>query len=196
MAKTYIPVGWKNKPSKDTPINADNLKHMDDAILDLYEGGATTNDVVISDTQPTGDDWKLWIDKGEIGSQTSEITNEYSESTGLGYSANYVNKLHKYSTDETVIGTDENGNNIYRKIITGTTDSTDGVWKTIGNPITNIDKIKRLTGMLTNKISLPAFVVSGYSVALQYETNVGVQVLAYGYLNTTVEITIEYTKNN
>lgn len=41
MAQTYTPVGWKNKPNTDTPINADNLKHMDDAILDLYEGGAT-----------------------------------------------------------------------------------------------------------------------------------------------------------
>ena len=54
-------------------------------------GGGASNDVIISDTQPTGDDWKLWIDTGEVGSAVSEITNEYSTSTGLGYSANYVN---------------------------------------------------------------------------------------------------------
>ena len=91
MAQTYTPVGWKNKPSTDTPINADNLKHMDDAILDLYEGGATTNDIVISDTEPTDPDVKLWIDTGEIASASSEITDSYSTSAGLGYSCNYMN---------------------------------------------------------------------------------------------------------
>jgi hypothetical protein len=49
------------------------------------------NTIQITNTEPTDSDNKIWIDTGEIGSQASEITNEYSTSTGLGYSANYVN---------------------------------------------------------------------------------------------------------
>lgn len=30
----YTPVGWKNYPSKDTPLSAENLKKMDDGILE------------------------------------------------------------------------------------------------------------------------------------------------------------------
>ena len=51
------------------------------------------NTIQITNTQPTDSDNKIWIDTGEIGSQASEITNEYSTSTGLGYSANYINEL-------------------------------------------------------------------------------------------------------
>ena len=49
------------------------------------------NTIQITDTEPTDSDNKLWIDTGEVGSAASEITNEYSTSIGLGYSANYVN---------------------------------------------------------------------------------------------------------
>lgn len=117
MAQTYTPVGWKDSPSTDTPINSTNLKHMDDAIKDLYEGAATTNEIIISDTQPTSEDNKLWIDTGEIGSQVSEITNEYSTSTGLGYSANYVNNLHTYSETEHRVGTWIDNKPIYQKTV-------------------------------------------------------------------------------
>lgn len=59
----------------------------------LVSVGGGTEDIIISEDAPTTDDWKLWIDTGEIGSAASEITNEYSTSTGKGYSANYVNNL-------------------------------------------------------------------------------------------------------
>lgn len=36
-------------------------------------GGGSSNDVVISPDQPTGDDWKIWIDSDEVGSQASEL---------------------------------------------------------------------------------------------------------------------------
>lgn len=81
----------------------------------LVSVGGGTEDIIISDTQPTSEDWKLWIDKGEIGSQASEIVNEYSESTGLGYSANYVNKLHTYSETEQRVGTWIDGKPVYRR---------------------------------------------------------------------------------
>lgn len=58
----------------------------------LVSVGGGTEDIIISDEEPTSDDWKLWIDTGEISAQASEITNSYSESTGIGYSANYSNE--------------------------------------------------------------------------------------------------------
>lgn len=56
-------------------------------------GGGGSDVVIISDTQPTSEDNKLWIDTGEVGESFTEITNEYSTSTGKGYSANYINEL-------------------------------------------------------------------------------------------------------
>ena len=65
------------------------------AINELNSDKASTNEVIISNIQPTANDNKLWIDTGEVGNQVSEITNTYSTSTGLGYSANYVNNITK-----------------------------------------------------------------------------------------------------
>lgn len=117
MAKTYEPVNWKNKSTGKTPVNATNLKHMDDAIKDLYDGGASTTDIVISSEEPTVEDWKLWIDSDEVQNSGSEIVNEYSESTKVGYSADYINKLHTYSTDEVRIGTWIDRKPLYRKVV-------------------------------------------------------------------------------
>jgi hypothetical protein len=76
------------------------------------------NTIQITNTQPTDSDNKIWIDTGEIGSAASEITNEYSTSTGIGYSANYVNNMNTYSTTEEIdtgkIWID--GKHIYRKV--------------------------------------------------------------------------------
>lgn len=35
---SYTPIGWENKPSKKTPINATNLNHMDQGIADAHDG--------------------------------------------------------------------------------------------------------------------------------------------------------------
>lgn len=77
----------------------------------LVSVGGGTEDIVISDEEPTEEGVKIWIDTGEISQQASEITNSYSTSTGIGYSANYVNNLFqpvqlwsgtKYSANDTL----------------------------------------------------------------------------------------------
>lgn len=70
------------------------------------------NTIQITDTEPTDSDNKIWIDTGEVGSQVSEITNEYSTSIGLGYSANYVNNnfQSKILSTEITGTTSANGN--------------------------------------------------------------------------------------
>lgn len=59
---------------------------------DLVSVGGGKEDIVIDDEEPTDPNVKIWIDTGEVSSSASEITNEYSESTGIGYSADYSNK--------------------------------------------------------------------------------------------------------
>jgi len=64
-----------------------------EAINELQSNKAENDIVEISNTQPSSTSNKIWIDTGAVGSAVSEITNEYSTSTGLGYSANYINNL-------------------------------------------------------------------------------------------------------
>lgn len=67
--------------------------------------------IQITNTEPSDNNCKIWIDTGEIAQQVSEITNSYSTSTGIGYSANYVNNLFqpknlwngtKYTSNDTL----------------------------------------------------------------------------------------------
>ena len=37
LLRTYTRVNWENTPSRETPINDENLNNMDSAINDLYE---------------------------------------------------------------------------------------------------------------------------------------------------------------
>ena len=66
----------------DTSENAVQNKVIKEYVDDQIE---------ISDTEPTSENNKIWIDTGEVAQSHTEITNEYSTSTGKGYSANYVN---------------------------------------------------------------------------------------------------------
>lgn len=61
------------------------------AINELDSVKAEDDIIEISNTQPSSSSNKLWIDTGEIAQAHTEITNEYSTSTGIGYSANYIN---------------------------------------------------------------------------------------------------------
>ena len=117
----------------------------------LVSVGGGTEDIVISDTEPTEEGVKLWIDTGEIASPASEITNSYSESTGIGYSANYVNNLNTYSTNEKRIGTWIDGKPLYSKTIYSTS-----LTGTIS--MTNIDFIrwKNFNSLVDSKFILPS----------------------------------------
>ena len=80
------------------------------AINELNSNKASTNEVLIQNTEPTAADNKIWIDTGEIASPVSEITNSYSTSTGIGYSANYVNNNLCYKKLVTTsVNADSNG---------------------------------------------------------------------------------------
>jgi len=87
MPKIYTPINWEDgtivkqatvkindieydvTPAEvegSTPVTAENLKHMDDAILYLYEEGATSKDIYIGDEESAPEDAKIVIDPDEV----------------------------------------------------------------------------------------------------------------------------------
>ena len=64
--------------------------YVDDELKRINTGSG--NVVAIQDTEPTNEAVKLWIEEDTLDGLSSEVTNEYSESTGLAYSADYINK--------------------------------------------------------------------------------------------------------
>ena len=67
-------------------ITDDDMNEIKQVVNDNYN-----NTIQITDTEPTDSDNKIWIDTGKVSSSASEITNSYSTSIGLGYSANISN---------------------------------------------------------------------------------------------------------
>lgn len=55
--------------------------------------------------------------QGEI--PENKIVNSYSESQTDTYSCDYLNDLHSYSTNETIVGYDDNQKPVYRKVFKG-----------------------------------------------------------------------------
>lgn len=78
----------------------------------------------------------------------AEIVNIYSTSTTTTYSADYINKINRYSTtEETIVGVWIDNKPIYRKVINiGSITNTSG--NNIVNPnIDNLDTLISLDGM-------------------------------------------------
>ena len=95
--KTYMDDGNERIPTGSGGSSVDVDTEMSDSSENAVQNKVikeyVDDQIEIGDTEPTSENNKIWIDTGEAGSAPSEITNEYSESIGLGYSANYVNKL-------------------------------------------------------------------------------------------------------
>lgn len=81
------------------------------AINEVNSDKAPDDIILVQSSEPTSDSNILWINDGQIGTPASEITNSYSTSIGLGYSANYVNNLFqpknlwngtKYNANDTI----------------------------------------------------------------------------------------------
>lgn len=114
-------------------VTDDDMNEIKQVVNDNYN-----NTIIISDTQPTSEDNKLFIDTSEDGDSFTEITNEYSTSTGKGYSANYINELHTYSETEIRVGT-YLGKPLYRRTFVGTTSTS-----TNNSMLTNSGNIKKI----------------------------------------------------
>jgi hypothetical protein len=110
--KTYDLVGWQNESTGNTPVSADNLKHMDEGIKYLYDEGATSKDIFICGNGQTVEDApeeaKVVFEKNAINTKASEVINSMSgNQTDLAPSVNtvkkYVNGVVLYEGEETTI---------------------------------------------------------------------------------------------
>lgn len=118
MATTYEKVGWINESSGETPVSAENLDHMDSAIKDLYDEGATSKDIVIGGTEPPKDeDAKIWFPGNVVNTKASEVVNSMDgDETDLAPSVHSVKEyINKYIVKS---GSNSNGN--YIKFSDGT----------------------------------------------------------------------------
>ena len=174
--------------------------YVDDVLKRINTGSG--NVVAIQETEPTNEAVKLWIEEDTLDTLGSEIVNKYSESTELGYSADYINgeleKINTYSTDETICGT-WLGKPLYRKVI-DIGDLPDSTYKDVSTGLSNVNYI-RIYGYAFNSseatLPLPSSAVgSTYSIALlvmntnEVRIQTGVDRSAYsGY------VVVEYTKN-
>jgi hypothetical protein len=119
-----------------------------------------------------------------IGGSEQIVANEYSESTTIPYSANYVNGAIKevYSTSEIEIGVWIDGSKLYRKVIDfgALPDSTS---KSVAHNITNLDTI----------VSLIVFAnsIQGGGIPIPHATTT---TPAYVYVSTT-SVTIATTND-
>ena len=110
MAKqTYEKVGWQNESTGNTPVSAENLDHMDSAIKDLYDEGATSKDIVIGGTEPPEDtDVKIWFPDNVVNTKASEVVNSM-EGNETDASPS-VHAVKKYINGD-ILYQDENGSN-------------------------------------------------------------------------------------
>ena len=121
--KTFMDYGNERIPTGSGGGSVDVDTEMSDTsenavqnkvIKEYVDDQVSSIEVIISNSEPTSTGNKIWIDTGEVGSAVSEITNEYSTSTGLGYSANYINN----NVGIVESGSNTNGN--YIKFADGT----------------------------------------------------------------------------
>jgi hypothetical protein len=134
----------------------------------------------------------------------ASIVNAKNNSTTDGYSCDYVNKLHTYSTTEQRVGTWINGKPVYRKVIESELTGTGQ--KNIAHNISNIDNVISVTGTIrigTTKewflspMSAPTDAVPNYGISIQSinDTNIIYFIGAQMGGNTKYAKTIiEYTK--
>lgn len=193
---------------QEIPSNLNLYVDLSNSKLYYYDGtnftsygGGSSNDVVISSEEPTVEDWKLWINSDEVQNSGSEIVNEYSESTKVGYSADYVNKLHTYSTDEVRIGTylDKPLYSKTIKIVFTIQYEENNTYFCWFNP--NLSSINKIRNIDCYAQGTDRKLTSSGGVILNYMTagnnNGLIQIGITKTLitnNTPIEITIEYTK--
>lgn len=182
-------------------VSDNDMNEIKQVVNDNYN-----NTIQITDTEPTDSDNKIWIDTGEVSSAASEITNEYSTSTGLGYSANYVNNLHTYSETEQRVGTWIDGKPLYRKLIVSTVGTISSSGTIVNNEIstpTNSDlttlRIKEAYVLNAGRL-IPAIMylndtLNYFIKVYPLNTNkIRISANNSSYSENTVYILVEYTK--
>ena len=119
--KTYMDYGTERIPTGsgggsgtvDTEMSDTSENAVQNKVIKEYVDSQTVpEEVIVSDTQPTSDDWKLWIDSDEVINSGSEVVDSLE--------GNETNKAPSVHAVNGIIesGSNENGN--YIKYADGT----------------------------------------------------------------------------
>lgn len=218
MAKIYNPVGWEDgkiinpaiadlttgivtpaEVSGTTPVNAENLKHMDEAIKQLYDEGASSKDIYIGDDNPP-EDTKIWINTGEISPMHSEVVNSLSgNETAKAPSVQAVNNRFSYSTEEQIIGKWIDNKPIYRKVIIHSfkhiASSSDYVDYQIAHNVDNLGQIINLRMFSSKNDWFPCVSTSGlFAIPVEVTNEYVILRNKDGWGDRDFIIILEYTK--
>lgn len=229
MAKIYNPVGWEDgeiinpaiadlttgivtpaEVSGTTPVNAENLKHMDEAIKQLYDEGASSKDIYIGNDNPP-EDTKIWINTGEISPMHSEVVNslsgnETTKAPSVQAVNNKFNEINSkfdniiaYSLEEQIIGMCLK-KPLYRKsfLINSSSQINENVIGRISNIdlIINIYGTMAIAGYITPLNSVWNDANADLSVLVQVQSSNGDVIINQKSTPAKypIFITIEYTK--
>lgn len=133
----------------------------------------------------------------------AHLTNAYSESTQDGYSADYINGLHEYSTTEQRVGTWIDGKPIYRKTWVDTmpvvTTNETFVEKEI-DPSINFGTVTKIEGSFyagSNSqyvMNFPTMIGKLGAYVYILDGKIKISSSAQFYNNKVCYVTLEYTK--
>jgi hypothetical protein len=170
---------------------------------DLVSVGGGGAEVSVSTTEPTGDEddsVKLWINPNEAPSGSlNPISNTYGVAQDKGYSQEYINKLHTYSTDEIRVGTWIDNKPIYRKTIVYDSNTPLANGQTdIPHNVSNIGEYRKIVdrSFIYNGDTFGGYQNSTFNadVSSINATNIVVSINGWGNLFNKAFFTIEYTK--
>ena len=72
---SYTPIGWKDYPDKTTPVNAENLNHMDEGILNNNEAITELRESVSEQSKSTEKRLKIYTGTLPAGSAMLQVSN-------------------------------------------------------------------------------------------------------------------------
>lgn len=163
-----------------------------------------TSDISISPEQPTGNDWKLWIESDQVENISEVVDSLDGDYKNLAPSVRAVKEaLNTYSTEEKRIGTWIDGKPLYRKVFTGTKVSNSN--KTINISNLNVEHIYfygSITGNEDESEGSYEFPINYYETSTAYirvnfhrkYSNLTIVSSNGAYFNGTFNLIIEYTK--
>lgn len=152
--------------------------------------------IPVQDTAPQNpEDDDLWIDTSEPEEMQEAIKNEYSTSTADTYSCDYVNKISNYSATEQVVGKWVDGKPVYRKVISGVTE-TAGTFD-VETISTNIKQVIKVDGFVVSGTTNLPIAYSNTGAPIFYfvdGNNLNIQVGNASFAGKSWYATIEYLK--
>lgn len=200
----------KEQVDNKVKVKADNLsfsenhlqlKSGEDLIGEPVEIKVSGTEVLVQPDEPSDDEWKIWIDSGQVSNLGSEVVDSMSgEQSNVAPSVKAVKEyINVYTYTEKKVGKWVNGKDLYSKVVTGNTGSTTGNYE-VDIEASNIDDtaffIAHIYDTNNSKHSIGFYNGTTYIRAYFNPRRVGISIGGNigNFGNCKYEIIIFYTK--